>query len=490
MATLVAIDFSSDNALLVRGTALAGGDISLQEIRRIPEMEYERDERDDALFGDSEEEVQSTLLQAISQELSTEVDHTLALLPSEQVVFEYLSLPFHDPRRLEQVVPLQVQDALPFDVDDFVIDTLVTGQDPAGDYNILSALAPRKEVASTLQTLARFGANPKLLSTRASAILGLAQLYPEELDGNYALLVHEGERCSVAVVVDNAPRFLREIYVGSSQRPTRRTRFFRDLRCTIQRAEKQFGIHLDDIYAVGPAEQAPELAKGLNREVQHLDLHKRVLSEHENPNAVPWAIGLFAAESAGKKQLPLRPVDFRQGNFAYNPTWGNIKEAVSEDRVWLIGALCVCLLWLMTTIYTHTGKVGDIEDVLHTKVKRVFPTDYVPPGGEVDFVDSRISELESQLSGLGSISSLSPLESLKELSEAISDDIDISVEEVKILSSGLTFRGTVRDFPSVGALDNALQARKKTFCNVTVDPGRRDTRSSRVKFNAEIQYCE
>ena len=105
-------------------------------------------------------------------------------------------------------------------------------------------------------------------------------------------------------------------------------------------------------------------------------------------------------------------------------------------------------------------------------------------------IEDRVSELENQLRGLGSLSSLSPLGSLKELSEAINSGLDVNLESLNIGHSRMTFTGSVPDNQAIGRLSGVLEKRADRFCEVKIDPKGKVAGSNRVKFIADLKFCE
>ena len=119
------------------------------------------------------------------------------------------------------------------------------------------------------------------------------------------------------------------------------------------------------------------------------------------------------------------------------------------------------------------------------------PGEVVPFRREVDFLQRRVEEIETQLRDMGTLSSLSPLDSLKELTAAIDPSLDLQIDSMNIAHSRVSFNGSVIDYPAVGTLSQILKDRKDRFCDVKVDPAARTFgTSSRVKFTAEIRLCD
>ncbi len=420
------------------------------------------------------------------------VDATLAVLPSDQILYETVTLPFRDPKKLEQVVPLQVQDMVPFELDDFVIDPLVLGTAKDQKFDILASMAPQSKVASSLLRLKQLGADPKVLSTRSSAVAALTKLMPETLQGSYALITVSQERCIAAFFIESELKSLREFEIFSSlEVPGQLLSICRDLRVAIAKIEKDLDKRFEKCVLIGRDDLLSPFLKYLDLAVEVVDLRQlyQVAPDiHVNGHDITWALGLFVHELQRQPRLPL--VNFRRGQFAYKPTLGNILNALREEFFYIGLAVLLGAFWLITTVFSSYSAINRVEDAIESLVKTGVPSLSVPHRGEAPFMRNEVEQLENSLRGLGSLSSLSPLESLKELSLLIDQSINIQIEAVNVGHEGLSFRGTVPDPTTVGRLNTALEKAEDKFCKVEVNAKGRAPGSERVKFQADITFCK
>lgn len=489
MSIIVAIDISGDQATLVTGEAQPTGPVSIIDVRQVPLNGHAATASDDtdAVAGEEATAERASL----DELLDTEVDASLALVPSQNVLFERMVLPFKDSKALEQVVPLQVQDAVPFDLDEFVVDSLVLGESDGG-FEVLASVIPQQDVERTLKTLESLGADPKVLTTRASAISSLAHFFPQDLQGSYTILLFSNTQCSVAIFHEDELRLLRE-FPGSFGDASAGdvARVIRDVRSSIAKVEIEYNTAIERVFVAGVRQVAERASGGLTeRRVVWLDFSPSVPTGEGftgEINELSWALGLFANEAAKSTR---KLVNFRRGRFAYRPALGNLLSALREEMFYLALALFLALTWFGTVVYSSYAALQKVEERIDEALQQTLPGEAVPELRENDFLSKRLGEIEEQLRSLGSLSPLSPLESLKELSRMIGADVDIEIEAINIGHTGITFRGSVRDFPSVGRLEAVLERNTESFCKVQVNSGNKVPGSSRVKFQAEVSFCE
>ena len=115
MATLVAVDINQDQVSFVSTEPKGDDKLNIVSIDTFELADLFPGEREVNEEEGTEEGVNGIAAPqqvvprsyVLEQLLEREVDSTVAVLPSDEVLFEKISLPFKDQKRLEQVVPLQ-----------------------------------------------------------------------------------------------------------------------------------------------------------------------------------------------------------------------------------------------------------------------------------------------------------------------------------------------------------------------------------------------
>src|SRR5918911_2504666 len=92
-------------------------------------------------------------LKAVAADLPLDGESTVGVaLPAAQVASYVFTLPFADPRRIEQVLPAEVEGAIPFDLDEVIWDYTVLSQ-ADGKTEVLVAVPRKSAVESHLASL-------------------------------------------------------------------------------------------------------------------------------------------------------------------------------------------------------------------------------------------------------------------------------------------------------------------------------------------------
>ncbi|MBI3995649.1 MAG: pilus assembly protein PilM, partial [Nitrospirae bacterium] len=102
------------------------------------------------------------------------MDRVVVSLPAHLVSLRTLTLPFNDARKLEKVVPFEIESLLPYPLEEVVVDYQATDTRD-GRTNLLAAAVPRILVKNYLEQLARAGIDPEAVDLDGMALMNLAR---------------------------------------------------------------------------------------------------------------------------------------------------------------------------------------------------------------------------------------------------------------------------------------------------------------------------
>ncbi|HQH27758.1 MAG TPA: hypothetical protein PLP17_10210 [Oligoflexia bacterium] len=323
MSTVAAISISDKEALVVTGDQDKDGVIQLISItsrtltgtHSSPERTGEQGTNGMAAQTSGAEVSSSAEAAFIMKETATSssstlidlgVDSIVALAPAIKVLYKKSFLPFSDQKKLDQVLPLQIQDALPFDVGEFVVANVVLAKNGNNNYEILSSIAPRSDIERTLRIMSALGAEPHILTTRASMLASLASISREPLGSTYVLIALSEEYCSIALFVEDHLCQLRDLPIpdqpGTGE--TANGELLAMIKSSVIAAEHEFSIRFPVVYLIGNREAAHVLSEVLFIPVKLFPIERAVrdqTGEHLDFSAIFWAVGAIASENSKAK---------------------------------------------------------------------------------------------------------------------------------------------------------------------------------------------
>ena len=499
MSTVAAISITEEETIVVTGERGREGLVHILGLNSVPTPELLALSRKDHPDGKSAEVSQQTWTsgeEASSDALSSlpnlppNITSSIAVAAPQKVLYKKSVLPFFDQKKVDQILPLQLQDTLPFDVDDFVISNRILGTKQGTEHPIISTLMPVEEVGKTLAAASALGLEPKILTTRSSALAALALAHADRLGEVCGILAAGSGYCSLALIAQNNIVLLRDFPLSEAHTPLSSSHISH-IKSSLKAAEQECGQKFPLLYVVADSQTAQLCAKELSCNVRELPLGQLLInrtSKELDAGEVFWALGIISAETSSSKSLQNSLINLRKGSFAYQPVWGNLWAAIKEELLFFILFAVFLTAWCFTLVYNTSQSLSAVNKKITEMVSLAIPEEKLPTGGEVSEIEERVSKIEDQLRGIGSLSSLSPLETLRELSQVIGPDIDLDLDSLSIGHSRLTFRGTVPNHPTTGVLEEVLK-KQKEFCSVNITP-MGSSRGSRVSFSAEIGICE
>lgn len=105
-------------------------------------------------------------------------DTILSALPGDRVTWRTFFLPFRDQKKLSQTIPFELENTVPFGLDEVVVDYQVLQRDGAGS-TVLAALVQRDDLEAHLKLLQDSGADPKVVGIGPLAALNVLGLVPD-----------------------------------------------------------------------------------------------------------------------------------------------------------------------------------------------------------------------------------------------------------------------------------------------------------------------
>ncbi|MBL7663186.1 hypothetical protein JNK13_10605 [bacterium] len=418
----------------------------------------------------------------------TELDAVVATFSPQTLRYINLTLPFNNPRALEQILPGQLQERLPFDPDDFVINFSVSPSSSDNLYDIVVALADKNLIANVLNGLEVFGIDPKVLTTRGACVATLGQFTEATSEETYCIFQSTFDHTALVLIQAGKIKAIREIAHSASASGHNDEALLRETISQIIKFQKDFAVPQFKIYSTEANKLNEAIAKLTRLEVISLDLRSHFQSNlsAEDFENLTWATGILHDLLERKKESDV--LNYRIGPFQYRATLANIISSAKEE--WfgfslfsLIGLLCI-----VAVIAVKPLALLGIESKITTALNSGLPNELLPKRREVNELETKIQNLETELQNLGSLSSISPLESLKELAQSLTPELEVSIEKLSIGSEGMSISGTAASRLAVGRLSTILEEKTDLFTSVRIESGDKVQGSNRMHFSAELVF--
>ena len=398
-------------------------------------------------------------------------DTVLAALPAHHAILRNLALPFRDLRRIRQMITFALDEHMPFEPEDVVVDfrPLPVQQVPQ-QTQVLVAGMPKEEIAKGLALLNGGGLQPNVLDLDVFSLANAAVLGGNGVPGKTALMYVHPERTLLTLLHDGEPVFARSLARGmpadNGDLPDAQ-RLDKQLQHTLYACEHIVQLTYEpDLLLLFGADREPlgQLAVGLNEatgvptQVWRLEApgYKPANAGSASPDAASHAIALGVALRGLHRQA--RGLNLRRGAFAPH---SNLRDL--RGKLIALGVLCAVVgsLGLGNLYLQNHYKARRLAQLQHGTAK-IFE-DVLPSTRMVQPVvqmREKIRDLDKRLRAFGGLTGaqLSGLQILRELSVRTPATLGVEVDNVTIGDEMIELSASTASYDNVVKLQNAFAA--------------------------------
>ena len=152
-------------------------------------------------------------MEQLFRENNLKADRILTAMPGQFISSRVLPFHFSDPRKIEASVMVELEDQVPFNMDDMIIDHQILGT-AYGKTMALAVMTRKTFLKNFLDLLSRINIDPKLIDVDSLAFYNISSEVTENDDLNYALVDIGNEKTTVCIVRNGLLRMFRSINLG------------------------------------------------------------------------------------------------------------------------------------------------------------------------------------------------------------------------------------------------------------------------------------
>ena len=378
-------------------------------------------------------------------------------IPGNRFSQRTVSFPFGDRKRVEKALPFELEDTVPFPLDDVEIDHLTLDRvsaaaDGKKEAAVVGIMLPKTVLGQHLELLASAGVDPQVVTPSYAGLLCVAKMVPAS---GVAVLIAGGDLC---LMDGGAVLALRSF---SASRPTG------GILHTLKSLETEHGTKIEKAYLLSGND---EVFSGLQDAGVPVE---RTAPEFGGMEAAdPESLGLALCEQ----------INFRKGEFAYRLADAGTRK---RRRTLIVAGAIVAVLAsvnLGVKYYLVEASYGKLDREIREVYQQTFP-DAKSAADPVRQLRIRLDESRKKFGVLGSGSSA--LDVMKAVTEGIPREVRVSFQEFLLEGDRLKLSGEASSFESVDKMKAELQ-KAEAFAEVQVQ----DTRlgvDNKVKFRFEIK---
>ncbi|MEM7411918.1 MAG: pilus assembly protein PilM [Myxococcota bacterium] len=456
---------------------------------------------------------------------SMQGDHVVAAIRGDRVSVRRLSFPFAEKRRLAQAVPFELEDQVPYDLDEMIIDWDVASKE-RNRSEVLSVLAPRVEIAGLIDSLHEAFCDPRTIEAEGLVLANLTSAF--ELEGTHLLVdighekttlcaLHQGAAVAArsfsiaghsfteaiaderSLTIDNAERYKQQHGVAEPGVGTpfpRAAEILDKLADEIVRfasaIEPQVPGGVDSVHLFGGGALLSGIDEWLTDRVG-IPVERIGLPKEET------GLGLVAGGSpvqlAPALALALRgtarattQINLRQDDFARRADFTRVRREFSSTGTLAAIVAGIAVLSFSVGAVFESQAAGRVEGEIERLHQEAFPGQAIPDN-PISAMREAVRDANERAEFLGVYrGNLSALDLLTEISRRVPKDLDVGFEELSIDKQTIRIRVYATSFEAADRLGAEL-SKFGPFDQARIGAIESDRRTGGKKFNVTISLA-
>ncbi len=434
-----------------------------------------------------------------------------------QLSLRNITLPFTDSKKIEQILPFELEEQLLLPADQQVIATNAAMVDmEKGETQLVAAALEKERLAQYLSLFREQGVEPNKICP-SDFVLAESLSQSNQKTENFIVLSCNTSSATITIVHQGAVAFMRllsyptEVFTESlfsfddkeihTDDPDRAEQAVNQICRTIEQSidifSYQFSKNLQADYILLTGSML--LGQGFQEKVvSELDLPvKRADLGHTDTVTLaaniagqwkpelfdrPLALALQAAK-AGKKATPF---NFRKNEFA-RPHYllGSKKQ-----RIGVALAVSACILLLLGYLFVDAQQLAHKHETLTAQMTQVFQKSFpgIQPSGDP------LLHMRSKLRGMDTVSVSMPIFSeekrillvLHDISSRISDSLDLHITRLVIDQDSVKLTGTTDAFKNVNTIKRLLTESTR-YAEVNIVSATNGNEGEGIRFEIKLQ---
>jgi general secretion pathway protein L len=474
--------------------------------------------------GQTLDQVQAEAARSILHSNRLHPDTIVCGVGGGRAITRLLHLPFTDKKKLEQVVPFEVGEQLPYDLEEVILDHQVVATRESGS-DVLVAAMRKPDFSAFVETFKAAGADPRIVCLDTLPLLYLANVALAGEVGPFAIVDLGHTFTSLTIIGEGGLQFVRTLGVGGlavtqaiartlgvdlaqaeevkhqgggwnlgvaevgSQNVQVRVAqdaalrpLIGDLRQTLQAHAAQKRGRVEKIFLCGGSSRLhgidSMLAANLGVEVHTLEPLKGPFASFAGPNVpadiLPKALGLgLRAFSSGRGPQ----MNLRTGEFGFRGDFQYLRGRVIQLAVGIVAILALVCVYIGVRYSTLSSYAGRQEALLRVVTKQTLGEEVT----EFTTAHDRITRGGAKAALGELLPRTTALDYLMEISKNVGKE-KIDVKRIDIGNKRISLEGEI---DTIADLDSVVQSLEKFKC--FAPPAGKDERNVRITKSGKNQ---
>lgn len=412
-------------------------------------------------------------------------------IPTKAVSFRNLSVPFHDIKKVRQVLPFELEPSLPIPVEELIFDFEAVKRD--GNHDLLAFAVQKDQIQRFRALLGTAHLEPVLIlpgGYAAARIVSSTAAAEEDL-----LFVDTGDdQHTVYAVCAGRVRMVRTLPVSGGGYPV-----VRGIEMAMQRTftamKENLGIEINPstVFSMGPQAQllnaGSATATLLGVPVRPIDTIRtfpRLTGVTDTPD---WGTGRLdiALALALMETEAVDGINFSTERSTIQHYWGEYRRSILSTAALILLVIGTALAGQILAMGAKERRLAELDRQIETVFKSTFPevTRVVNPLQQMQLKIKEASESGSGLETAGP--QVRVIDLLNALSQGIPASVDVQISRMVVGVDNVVLSGDTDTFNTVDDIKVRLEG-ANVFKSVTISSADLEKSGKRVRFKLKLDF--
>jgi len=412
-------------------------------------------------------------------------------IPTGRVSFRNLSVPFHDLKKIRQILPFELEPSLPLPVDELRFDFEAVRHEDQEE--ILAFTVVNDTVESYLALLKSVNLRPVVITPTAYAAARALILAAHPSD-NFLLIDTDENIHAVYMVSDGHVRLVRSLQVARPGSPVVR-HLEETLKRTFIAARDSLDIDFTPaaLVATGPqasllapTEKTPTVAGLTVGSMEKVRSFSRLKGNTDTPE---WQTGQFdtALALALVEAEALGGVNFSTERSTVQHYWSEYRSKIISSAVLILLTLAMAFGSQILSVSAKQRRLDELNRQIEAVFRNTFPG--------TTRVQAPLQQMQIKLREVGDAgmgpdlpgARVKVIDILNALSQKIPGTVDVAVSRMVIGTDNVVLSGDTNNFNTVDDVKSRLES-ADIFKTVTISSADMEKSGQRVRFKLKLDF--
>jgi general secretion pathway protein L len=412
-------------------------------------------------------------------------------ISTDFISFRNLSVPFHDTKKIKQILPFELEPTLPMPVDELLIEFEAVKQE--GHHDLLTFSIPKAVVQEYVDLLDSVNIRPSVIVPAGYAVTRLLSKLSAEHE-DFLFIDTGASHHTVYAASEGVVRLVRSFPIAKTGVPV-----VRNLETNMKRTITAFGessdISLDPatVFSAGPQSGLlggeRQGATFLERPISAIEAIRSFPGLLNLPDSPEWTTGQYdiALSLAMMEAEGVKGINFSSEKSTLSNFWSEYRGKIIATGTLLLLTLTTALGSQLFEVKRKAKELADLDQKIKAVFTDTFPdvTRIVDPlqQMQINLRETADKNVHPDLPG----THVRVIDILNTLSLQIPKSVDVKVNRMVVGTDNVLLSGNTNTFNTVDDIKSRLEE-SDLFTAVTISSADLERSGKRVRFKLKLDY--